>query len=64
MLQSLILGMEHGGEADLDAKVPGITSHFEQRCGAGVKEPGCRFSRLFCSARGASSRGSVKTTCT
>src|SRR5271167_1926682 len=38
MLQPLIPGVQHAEETDLGAQMSGIASHFEQGCGAGVKE--------------------------
>src|SRR6266852_1978135 len=38
MLQSLVPGVEHAEEADLGAKVPGITGDLQQGFGAGVKQ--------------------------
>src|ERR1035437_6384451 len=38
MLEPLIPGVQHAEETDLGAQVSGITSNFEQGCGAGVKE--------------------------
>src|SRR5271166_6331128 len=37
-LQTLVPGVQHAEETDLGAQVPGIARHFEQGCGAGVKE--------------------------
>ncbi len=37
-LELLIPGVQHAEETDLGAQMSGITSHFEQGCGAGAKQ--------------------------
>ena len=38
LLQLLIPGVQHAEETDLGTQMSGIARHFEQGCGAGVKE--------------------------
>jgi hypothetical protein len=63
LLQPLVPGMEHAEEADLRAEVAGSRA-ISSRMAALAWKSRLYITRLFWSARGASSRGRVKTRCT